>query len=43
MDKQSSAPIYKRLGWFALLYVLGVLAVVIVAGILRVLVFRAMR
>jgi hypothetical protein len=35
---QPLAPLHKRLGWFALLYVAGVIVVLIVAGIFHVLV-----
>jgi hypothetical protein len=43
MDKPPLAPLRKRLGWFVLLYVGGVLAVVAVAAIFRVLVLDAVR
>jgi len=36
-------PVWKRLGWFVLLYAGGVLAVAIVALIFRVLVLNAVR
>jgi hypothetical protein len=40
---QKLPPLYKRLGWFALLYACGFLAVLIVAGVFRVLVLDAVR
>ncbi len=43
MDTSKQAPLRKRLGWFFLLYAAGFLAVLIVAGLFRVLVLDAVR
>lgn len=43
MDQPEQAPLHKRLGWFFLLYAVGFLAVLIVAGLFRVLVLDVVR
>ncbi|WP_458072133.1 hypothetical protein [Rhodanobacter sp. BL-MT-08] len=43
MDPPKQSPLHKRLGWFFLLYAAGFLAVLIVAGLFRVLVLDAVR
>lgn len=43
MQQPEQAPLRKRLGWFFLLYAAGFLAVLIVAGLFRILVLDAVR